>query len=226
LPHNLDATTSNVPHSRTPVLTPSDYIRTDFTVENRLPNNIIPALVQTQNGVLWVGTESGFASFDGRTFRPINLQTQGSPPMWGVHSLLASSEGDLWVGCEAGVVRIPKAGLDQFTSARLTFFQVGPGASDAVEVLLQSRGGALWAGTKHGLFREVSGKFVNVILPVYGDLGIDKDPDLKSLHGDPRFDSLVADAKERAAGPQKPLTYRSQWRNAATMGRTLHNSAP
>lgn len=41
-------------------------------------------------------------------------------------------------------------------------------------------------------------------LPVYGDLGIDNDPDLKSLHGDPRFDSLVADAKERAAGPQKP----------------------
>jgi len=35
-------------------------------------------------------------------------------------------------------------------------------------------------------------------------LGIDKDPDLKSLHGDPRFAALVAHAKERTAAAQKP----------------------
>ena len=35
------------------------------------------------------------------------------------------------------------------------------------------------------------------------DLGIDKEPDLKSLHGDPRFDALVAHAKEKAAAAQK-----------------------
>jgi Tetratricopeptide repeat len=36
------------------------------------------------------------------------------------------------------------------------------------------------------------------------DVGIDKDPDLKSLHGDPHFDALVAHAKDRAAAAQKP----------------------
>jgi non-specific serine/threonine protein kinase/serine/threonine-protein kinase len=35
------------------------------------------------------------------------------------------------------------------------------------------------------------------------DLGIGTDPELKSLHGDPRFDALVASAKERAAVAQK-----------------------
>jgi eukaryotic-like serine/threonine-protein kinase len=40
-------------------------------------------------------------------------------------------------------------------------------------------------------------------LPVYGDLGIDKDPDLKLLHGDPRFAGLVAHAKEKAPAAQK-----------------------
>jgi non-specific serine/threonine protein kinase/serine/threonine-protein kinase len=39
--------------------------------------------------------------------------------------------------------------------------------------------------------------------PVTG-LGIDKAPDLKSLHGDPRFTTLVAHAKEQAAAAQKP----------------------
>jgi len=33
---------------------------------------------------------------------------------------------------------------------------------------------------------------------------METDPDLKSLHGDPRFDALVAHAKERAAAAQKP----------------------
>ncbi|HXN27031.1 MAG TPA: serine/threonine-protein kinase [Candidatus Acidoferrales bacterium] len=41
-------------------------------------------------------------------------------------------------------------------------------------------------------------------LPPWGDLAVDKDPDLKSLHDDPRFATIVADAKERAAATQKP----------------------
>jgi serine/threonine protein kinase len=40
--------------------------------------------------------------------------------------------------------------------------------------------------------------------PPWADLAIDKDPDLRSLHGDARFTALVADAKERAAAAQKP----------------------
>ncbi len=36
------------------------------------------------------------------------------------------------------------------------------------------------------------------------DLDIEKDSDLQSLHGDPRFAALVAHAKERAAAAQKP----------------------
>jgi serine/threonine protein kinase/flagellar biosynthesis regulator FlbT len=34
--------------------------------------------------------------------------------------------------------------------------------------------------------------------PAHIDLGIDQDPDLKSLHGDPRFDALVAKARQNA----------------------------
>ncbi|MGB6833993.1 MAG: serine/threonine-protein kinase [Candidatus Acidiferrum sp.] len=41
-------------------------------------------------------------------------------------------------------------------------------------------------------------------LPPRGDLGVDTDPDLKSLHDDPRFAAIVADAKDRAAAAQKP----------------------
>jgi hypothetical protein len=34
-------------------------------------------------------------------------------------------------------------------------------------------------------------------------LGIETDPDLKSLHGDARFEAIIADAKQHAAAAQK-----------------------
>jgi non-specific serine/threonine protein kinase/serine/threonine-protein kinase len=42
------------------------------------------------------------------------------------------------------------------------------------------------------------------------DLYLEKDSSLKSLHGDPRFAALVADAKERAAAAQKPHEFSAQ----------------
>jgi non-specific serine/threonine protein kinase/serine/threonine-protein kinase len=41
-------------------------------------------------------------------------------------------------------------------------------------------------------------------LPISWGLGMDSFPDLKSLHGDPRFIALVANVKQRAAAAQRP----------------------
>jgi hypothetical protein len=45
---------------------------------------------------------------------------------------------------------------------------------------------------------------VNHGLSAGNALGIERDPDFQSLHGDPRFDALVAEAHQRAAATQKP----------------------
>src|ERR1700683_494654 len=153
----------SVVSSAAALLSPSDYIRTDFTVEDGLPDDVINAIVETQNGLLWVGTGAGLARFDGREFIPISLHTAGHPAQGGVHALLESSSGDLWVGTDVGVVRVPKAALDQFNPAQLTYFRLGAGPSNGVGALLQAHNGAIWAGTTHGLFREESGKFIQVI---------------------------------------------------------------
>ena len=143
--------------------TTDDYIRTNFTVEDGLPDNIVNAIVQTGNGLLWVGTESGLARFDGREFIPIDLHIPDAPPQGSVSSLVEASNGDLWVGTHAGVVLIPRSALDQFDSAQLTYYQLSRGASDEVESLYQTRDGVIWVGTNHGLYRPESGKFVSVI---------------------------------------------------------------
>jgi signal transduction histidine kinase/ligand-binding sensor domain-containing protein len=143
--------------------TTDDYVRTTFTVEDGLPDNVVNAIIQTGNGLLWVGTDSGLATFDGREFTPIDLHIAGAPHQGAVESLVEASNGDLWVGTHAGVVLIPRDALDQFDPKQLIYYQPSPGASDEVESLYQTRDGAIWVGTNHGLYRKESGKFVPVI---------------------------------------------------------------
>ena len=121
------------------------------------------AIIQTGNGLLWVGTESGLASFDGREFIPIDLHIAGAPHQGAVESLVEAANGDLWVGTHAGVVLIPRDALDQFDPKQLIYYQLSPGTSDEVESLYQTRDGAIWVGTNRGLYRKESGKFVSVI---------------------------------------------------------------
>jgi serine/threonine protein kinase len=53
------------------------------------------------------------------------------------------------------------------------------------------------------------------------DLGLETDPDLKSLHGDTRFAALVAHAKERAAAAQKPASVETE-PASGKVGEVLH----
>jgi signal transduction histidine kinase/ligand-binding sensor domain-containing protein len=139
-----------------------DYIRASFTVEDGLPDNVVNAIVQTADGLLWVGTESGLASFDGREFTPVDLHLPGLPSQGAVNTLLEGANGDLWVGTNAAVVLIPRKALDQFDPAQISYYQLGMHGTDQVQSLYQARDGVLWAGTNHGLYRQQSGQFVLV----------------------------------------------------------------
>jgi streptogramin lyase len=131
----------------------SRYVRTDFTVDDGLPDGTVNAITQTDNGLLWVGTESGLASFDGRTFTPVRLRIPGALPPSTVSSLVEGADGDLWVGTDAGIVRIPKKDLNASYFPDSAAFRLGEQQSDEVEVLFMARDGTIWAGTDHGLYR-------------------------------------------------------------------------
>jgi ligand-binding sensor domain-containing protein/signal transduction histidine kinase len=145
----------------------SQYIRTDFTVEDGLPDNTVNAITQTANGSLWVGTESGLASFDGRTFTQVRLRIPGALPPSIISSLVEGSDGDLWVGSDAGIIRIPKRDLDDPYLEDSTAFRLGEHQSDEIEVLFKARDGTIWAGTSHGLYRFEGNRFVCVNSSIY-----------------------------------------------------------
>jgi signal transduction histidine kinase len=163
----LLATYSAPSHALQPASLASEYIRTAFTVEEGLPDNVINAIVQTDNGLLWVGTQAGLATFDGQVFHPVHLRIPGAPSQGSIHSLLVAPNGDLWMGTDAGVVRMPKSGLNDPSATSSVFFPMGLGKSDEVETLYQTREGILWVGTAHGLYRRENNTFVALLTGPY-----------------------------------------------------------
>jgi signal transduction histidine kinase/ligand-binding sensor domain-containing protein len=139
----------------------SSYLRTDFTVEQGLPDNEVNAITQTANGFLWVGTDGGLARFDGEHFTQIRLRA-GKAKEIPVSFLVTAQDGALWVGTEHGLAYIPSAALDHFDRSLVTMYHPGVGPSDRIACLL-IRDGILWVGTGHGLYRFDRGHFVTVI---------------------------------------------------------------
>jgi len=139
----------------------SSYLRTNFTVEDGLPDNQVNAITQTRNGFLWVGTDSGLARFDGEHFTQIRLGAEKSkePP---VNFLLNAEDGALWVATDSGLAHLPSSALDRFDRSLVTMYHPGLGPSDRIVCLLLRRG-ILWVGTGHGLYQFDHGHFVTVL---------------------------------------------------------------
>ncbi len=71
-----------------------------FTNKDGLPQNAISTIVTDRNGMLWIGTKDGAASYDGRSWQILNM-----PPEIGQNSvthILHASTGDTWFGIGGG----------------------------------------------------------------------------------------------------------------------------
>jgi ligand-binding sensor domain-containing protein/signal transduction histidine kinase len=169
----------------------SDYIRTDFTVDNGLPDNIVNAITQTKNGLLWIGTDAGLASFDGQTFTLVQLRIPGVRSPGNVSSLAVGGDGDLWVGTYAGIIRVPRQDLNDSFLTGSTAFRLGKQGSAEVFVLFAARDGTIWAGTNDGLYR-FDGRQFHCVLPSEFISRINQAPNGKLLltttHGVAEFD--------------------------------------
>jgi ligand-binding sensor domain-containing protein len=79
----------------------SNYLRTDLTVEEGLPDHEVNTIVQTRNGFLWVGTDGGLDYFDR------SLVTMYHPGVGSSDRItwLLIRNGMLWVGTCRGLYR-------------------------------------------------------------------------------------------------------------------------
>jgi ligand-binding sensor domain-containing protein/signal transduction histidine kinase len=117
---------------------PSYGFRT-YNVDAGLPHNSAPVVLQTRDGYLWVGTETGLARFDGirfTTFRTTN--TPGLPHNL-IRALFEDKAGSLWVGTSRGVARCRDGKFELIGLPDL-----------AITSFAEDRSGRIWIGTISG----------------------------------------------------------------------------
>ncbi len=105
------------------------------------------AILEDSRGVIWFGTSSGVAKFEGGKFLPFEA-TQDT-----VQALRFSRSGALWIGTPHGLIRVD--------GERRTLFSRRDGLlNENVTAILEDRDGNLWVGTAGGgLFRWTAGRF-------------------------------------------------------------------
>ncbi len=127
-----------------------------WTMEEGLPHNLVHALAQDRDGMIWVGTWEGVARFDGRAFTVFDRQNTPGMELSGVFALLAETDGGMLVGTAYdGVFRYAAGRWEHLGDARAQRLRV--------TAMLRDADGALWVGSEDGLFRiEADGRLVDV----------------------------------------------------------------
>ena len=69
------------------------------TVFNGLPSDSVRAIAQTQDGVMWFGTDNGVARFDGRRVQTFAFD---DPESNRIVTLKTDASGNLWAGTHNG----------------------------------------------------------------------------------------------------------------------------
>jgi signal transduction histidine kinase/ligand-binding sensor domain-containing protein len=128
-----------------PNRTIDQFFHTAWTIGDGAPSGITQ-IVQTKDGFLWLGTQTGLIRFDGIHFdryEPINRDLRSST----VASLLATADGGLWIGF------VPH-GTAFLKDGRLVTYEQSDGLPLApIYALAQDADGAIWAGTSRGVVR-------------------------------------------------------------------------
>ncbi len=132
-------------------------------MEDGLPASHVPALCQTGDGYLWIGTASGLARFDGRRFAVFNAENtqalretgEDVRAVEGLASLALDREGNLWCGTrDRGLLRLcPRRLLPLALDAPRRFRHV--------RSVAEGPNGTIWCGTLAGVV-EWSGARVRV----------------------------------------------------------------
>lgn len=142
---------------------------TNLSEKDGLCSNVVNAIVEDHDGIMWFGTAKGLCSYDGTEFTNIPLpqeETQSVSPETGfpsrktetVLSLTQASNGDLWIGTDAsGALRYDGK---SFTSYLKFDGRVQPDSvyNNCITSIVEDKNGHIWiCSFTHGGLNEFNG---------------------------------------------------------------------
>lgn len=121
----------------------TQYVHRAWQTDDGLPQSSVQAIVQTEDGFLWLGTEEGLVRFDGLSFKVFDKTNVAVLKDNFVTALLNARDGALWVGTRGGLLR--RTGTDAH------FYTMSDGLpADFVTALAEDPKGGIWIATAGG----------------------------------------------------------------------------
>ncbi|HEY4092905.1 MAG TPA: two-component regulator propeller domain-containing protein [Luteibacter sp.] len=140
------------------------FYHTAWTVREGAPGQVT-ALVQTADGFLWLGTQTGLYRFDGVRFERYRPRTGGDFPASSVASLYAPPDGGLWVGFRYGFA-------SYIDGDKATHYGASSGLPTAtIYAMAGTPDGRVWGATFNGLVALRDNRW-HVVGPAMGLPGI------------------------------------------------------
>lgn len=128
-----------------------------YTVADGLAHNEINRIIRDSRGFLWFCTAGGLSRFDGYSFT--NFGTDQGLGHANVTDLLETRNGEYWVATGGGLFRFdPKGTAGQKNEGAMFSVVVPETQGDLaipINVLLEDHNGAIWCGTRQGLFKLI-----------------------------------------------------------------------
>lgn len=125
-----------------------------LSTDEGLSSNVVRALIQDQQGFIWVGTNEGIDVYDGYSFTkyPLDLTDSLHTLIENIAELYEDRSGMIWAGSRGGLLKInpPTGSITPF------FHDPHDPASlshNNVFALVETEPGILWIGTEQGLNR-------------------------------------------------------------------------
>jgi hypothetical protein len=88
----------------------SQYVHEAWQIDDGLPQSSVMAIVQAENGYLWLATQEGVVRFDGLAFTVLDRQSLPGLPSNDIRAIYAAPDGDLWLGTWGGRWRRRRTG--------------------------------------------------------------------------------------------------------------------
>jgi ligand-binding sensor domain-containing protein/signal transduction histidine kinase len=124
-----------------------DYRTRTWQTDEGLPDNVVEAITQTQDGYLWVGTRAGLARFDGMNFTCFDTKNTPAIQCSSISALCRDRDGRLWIGTEGGgVARLDGRAFSHYSKTNGL-------AGDNIKVIYERKDSSVWIGTTTGLTR-------------------------------------------------------------------------
>src|SRR5579871_4951564 len=81
-----------------PTRTLTQYVHRIWQVQQGLPESSIFSILQTRDGYLWLGTQTGLVRFDGVRFTSLENIVSTAPTNIWIRALAEDRNGTLWIG--------------------------------------------------------------------------------------------------------------------------------